>query len=108
MCCSSVQVMEVPTSQLLLHLLLWGSALTPDSAYPDALTLVNVDIKHTVDLSCHLAKVMVEVVLEHSGGSSTFHATSLLLVLELELEAWLAHFLVQVKGKDEEENNLEV
>ena len=70
--------------------------------------LVNVYVKHIVDLSCHMVKVMVEVVLAHPGGSSTSHATSLLLALELELEGCLAHFLVLVKGRDEEENNLEV
>lgn len=90
--------MEVPTSRLLLLLLLWAWALAPGSSSPDAPLLVNEDVKRTVDLSSHLAKVTVEVVLAHSGGSSTSRATSFLLALEPELEARLAHLGVQVSG----------
>ncbi|KAK1337656.1 hypothetical protein QTO34_002289 [Cnephaeus nilssonii] len=105
---SSVSVMEVPTSWLLVLLLLGAWAPAPGSASPDAPPLVNEDVKRTVDLSSHLAKVTVEVVLAHPGGSSTSRATSFLLALEPELEARLAHLGVQVKGEDEEENHLEV
>uniref|UniRef100_A0A9L0THQ3 Dolichyl-diphosphooligosaccharide--protein glycosyltransferase subunit 1 n=1 Tax=Equus caballus TaxID=9796 RepID=A0A9L0THQ3_HORSE len=94
---------------LLLPLLLLGAwAPAPGGASPEAPPLVNEDVKRTVDLSSHLAKVTAEVVLAHPGGGSAPRATSFLLALEPELEARLAHLGVQVKGEDEEENNLEV
>uniref|UniRef100_G1PWC8 Dolichyl-diphosphooligosaccharide--protein glycosyltransferase subunit 1 n=1 Tax=Myotis lucifugus TaxID=59463 RepID=G1PWC8_MYOLU len=100
--------MEVPASRLLVLLLLGAWAPAPGRASPEAPPLVNEDVKRTVDLSSHLAKVTVEMVLAHPGGSSTARATSFLLALEPELEARLAHLGVQVKGEDEEENHLEV
>ncbi|XP_032943344.1 dolichyl-diphosphooligosaccharide--protein glycosyltransferase subunit 1 isoform X1 [Rhinolophus ferrumequinum] len=100
--------MEVPAIRLLLLLLFWVWAPAPSSASPEAPPLVNEDVKRTVDLSSHLAKVTAEVVLAHPGGGSTSRASSFLLALEPELEARLAYLGVQVKGEDEEENNLEV
>uniref|UniRef100_A0A8C7BW41 Dolichyl-diphosphooligosaccharide--protein glycosyltransferase subunit 1 n=1 Tax=Neovison vison TaxID=452646 RepID=A0A8C7BW41_NEOVI len=100
--------MEAPTVRLLLLLLLGAWSPAPSSASPEAPLLVNEDVKRTVDLSSHLAKVTAEVVLAHPGGGSTSRAASFLLALEPELEARLAHLGVQVKGEDEEENNLEV
>uniref|UniRef100_A0A8D1H1Y8 Dolichyl-diphosphooligosaccharide--protein glycosyltransferase subunit 1 n=1 Tax=Sus scrofa TaxID=9823 RepID=A0A8D1H1Y8_PIG len=101
--------MEAPAVCLLpLLLLLWAWAPAPGRASPEALPLVNEDVKRTVDLSSHLAKVTAEVVLAHAGSSSSPRAASFLLALEPELEARLAHLGVQVKGEDEEENNLEV
>lgn len=91
-------VMEVPSSPLLLVLVLGAWAAAPGSASPDAPPLVNEDVKRTVDLSSHLAKVTVELVLAHPGGSSTSRATSFLLALEPELEGRLAHLGVQVSG----------
>lgn len=90
--------MEVPASRLLVLLLLGAWAPAPGSASPEAPPLVNEDVKRTVDLSSHLAKVTVEMVLAHPGGSSTSRATSFLLALEPELEARLAHLGVQVSG----------
>ncbi|XP_071075612.1 dolichyl-diphosphooligosaccharide--protein glycosyltransferase subunit 1 isoform X2 [Desmodus rotundus] len=100
--------MEESFSWLLLLLLLGAWTPAPGITFSDAPVLVNEDVKRTVDLSSHLAKVTVEVVLAHPGGSSTSRATSFLLAVEPELEARLAHLRVQVKGEDEEENNLEV
>uniref|UniRef100_A0A4X1U1T3 Dolichyl-diphosphooligosaccharide--protein glycosyltransferase subunit 1 n=2 Tax=Sus scrofa TaxID=9823 RepID=A0A4X1U1T3_PIG len=106
---SSIPAMEAPAVCLLpLLLLLWAWAPAPGRASPEALPLVNEDVKRTVDLSSHLAKVTAEVVLAHAGSSSSPRAASFLLALEPELEARLAHLGVQVKGEDEEENNLEV
>lgn len=93
---------------LLLLLLLAACAPAPGRASSDAPPLVNEDVKRTVDLSSHLAKVTAEVVLAHAGSGSSPRAASFLLALEPELEARLAHLGVQVKGEDEEENNLEV
>ncbi|XP_043298596.1 dolichyl-diphosphooligosaccharide--protein glycosyltransferase subunit 1 isoform X2 [Cervus elaphus] len=102
--------MEAPAARLLppLLLLLAACAPAPGRASSDAPPLVNEDVKRTVDLSSHLAKVTAEVVLAHAGGGSSPRAASFLLALEPELEARLAHLGVQVKGEDEEENNLEV
>lgn len=90
--------MEVPTARLLLLLLLGAWAPAPESASPEAPLLVNEDVKRTVDLSSHLAKVTAEVVLAHPGGGSTARAASFLLALEPELEARLAHLGVQVSA----------
>lgn len=94
-----VLVMEVFTSRLLLLLLLGAWAPAPSSASSEAPPLVNEDVKRTVDLSSHLAKVTAEVVLAHPGGGSTSRATSFLLALEPEMEARLAHLGVQVSER---------
>lgn len=84
-------------------LLLWFGALAlapaPGSASSEAPPLVNEEVKRTVDLSSHLAKVTAEVVLAHPGGGSTSRASSFVLALEPELESRLAHLGVQVSGE---------
>jgi hypothetical protein len=91
--------MESPVALLLLLLLCLGAlAPTPGSASSEAPPLVNEDVKRTVDLSSHLAKVTAEVVLVHPGGGSTSRASSFVLALEPELESRLAHLGVQVSG----------
>ncbi|XP_055269416.1 dolichyl-diphosphooligosaccharide--protein glycosyltransferase subunit 1 [Moschus berezovskii] len=92
----------------LLLLLLAACAPAPGRASADAPPLVNEEVKRTVDLSSHLAKVTAELVLAHAGGGASARATAFLLALEPALEARLAHLGVQVKGEDEEESNLEV
>ncbi|EDK99241.1 ribophorin I, isoform CRA_b [Mus musculus] len=88
--------MESPVALLLLLLLCLGAlAPTPGSASSEAPPLVNEDVKRTVDLSSHLAKVTAEVVLVHPGGGSTSRASSFVLALEPELESRLAHLGVQ-------------
>uniref|UniRef100_A0A8C6FZH7 Dolichyl-diphosphooligosaccharide--protein glycosyltransferase subunit 1 n=1 Tax=Moschus moschiferus TaxID=68415 RepID=A0A8C6FZH7_MOSMO len=103
--------MEAPAASLplpLLLLLLAACAPAPGRASADAPPLVNEEVKRTVDLSSHLAKVTAELVLAHAGGGASARATAFLLALEPALEARLAHLGVQVKGEDEEESNLEV
>lgn len=91
-------IMEAPVGLLML---LWLGVLvpTPGSASSEAPPLVNEDVKRTVDLSSHLAKVTAEVVLAHPGGGSTSRASSFVLALEPELESRLAHLGVQVSGE---------
>lgn len=96
---SSVPVMEAHAARLFLLLLLGAWAPAPGSGSPEAPLLVNEDVKRTVDLSSHLAKVTAEVVLAHPGGGSTARAASFLLALEPELEARLAHLGVQVSAR---------
>ncbi|EAW79309.1 ribophorin I, isoform CRA_b [Homo sapiens] len=93
--------MEAPAAGLFLLLLLGTWAPAPGSASSEAPPLINEDVKRTVDLSSHLAKVTAEVVLAHLGGGSTSRATSFLLALEPELEARLAHLGVQASGNAE-------
>lgn len=90
--------MEAPVG---LVLLLWLGSLAPapGSASSEAPPLVNEDVKRTVDLSSHLAKVTAEVVLAHPGGGSTSRVSSFVLALEPELESRLAHLGVQVSGE---------
>ncbi|XP_006900801.1 PREDICTED: dolichyl-diphosphooligosaccharide--protein glycosyltransferase subunit 1-like [Elephantulus edwardii] len=98
----------LPACLCLVLLLLGASAPAMSSASSEVLPLVNEDVKCTVDLSSHLAKVTAEVVLANTSGGSLSRTSSFLLALEPELEARLAHLGVQVKGEDEEENNLEI
>ncbi|XP_038628610.1 dolichyl-diphosphooligosaccharide--protein glycosyltransferase subunit 1 [Tachyglossus aculeatus] len=93
--------MEAPAARLLL--LLWAFTAACDAEDP---VLVNEEVKRTVDLSSHLAKVTADVTLAHPGGAAP--AASFLVALEPELEAQMAHLGVQVKGEEEEENTLEV
>lgn len=94
---SSVTAMEAPAARLLpLLLLIWAWAPAPGRASAEAPPLINEDVKRTVDLSSHLAKVTAEVVLAHAGGSSSSRVASFLLALEPELEARLAYLGVQV------------
>ncbi|KAB0368480.1 hypothetical protein FD755_019514 [Muntiacus reevesi] len=101
--------MEAPAVPLLpLLLLLAAWAPEPGSASAEAPPLVNEEVRRTLDLSSHLAKVTAEVVLAHAGGDSSARAASFLVALEPELEARLAHLGVQVTGVDEETNSLDV
>uniref|UniRef100_A0A8D0GHX7 Dolichyl-diphosphooligosaccharide--protein glycosyltransferase subunit 1 n=1 Tax=Sphenodon punctatus TaxID=8508 RepID=A0A8D0GHX7_SPHPU len=83
-----------------LLLLCLGSAL----AAPE---LLNEEVKRTVDLGTHLAKVTADVSLANPAGSAGA-ANSFLLALDPGLESHLAYLGVQVKGEEEEENTLEV
>ncbi|KAM9133120.1 LOW QUALITY PROTEIN: dolichyl-diphosphooligosaccharide--protein glycosyltransferase subunit 1 [Pangshura tecta] len=69
--------------------------------------LLNEEVKRTVDLSTHLAKVTAELSLANPAGGSG-GASSFLLALDPGLESRLAYLGVQVKGEEEEENTLEV
>ena len=101
--------MEAPAVHLLPLLLLFAAwALEPGSTSAEAPPLVNEEVRRTVDLSSHLAKVTAEVVLAHTGSDSSPCAASFLVALEPEFEAQLAHLGVQVTGVDEEANSLEV
>ena len=101
--------MEAPAVHLLPLLLLFAAwAPDPGSTSAEALPLVNEEVRRTVDLSSHLAKVTAEVVLAHTGSDSSPRAASFLVALEPEFEAQLAHLGVQVTGVDEEANSLEV
>nr|XP_033782325.1 dolichyl-diphosphooligosaccharide--protein glycosyltransferase subunit 1 [Geotrypetes seraphini] len=65
--------------------------------------LVNEDVKRTLDLSTHLAKVTAEVLLSNAGPDA---APFFVLALEPALEAQLAY--LGVKGEEEEGGGLEV
>ncbi|XP_030061927.1 dolichyl-diphosphooligosaccharide--protein glycosyltransferase subunit 1 [Microcaecilia unicolor] len=65
--------------------------------------LVNEDVKRTLDLSTHLAKVTAEVLLSNAGPAA---APSFMLALDPGLEGQLAY--LGVKGEEEEAGSLEV
>ncbi|KAM4650834.1 LOW QUALITY PROTEIN: dolichyl-diphosphooligosaccharide--protein glycosyltransferase subunit 1 [Discoglossus pictus] len=65
--------------------------------------LVNEDVKRTVDLGSHLAKVSAEVTISNQGPAT---ANSFLVALDPELEGQLA--FLGVKGEEEEEGYLEL
>ncbi|XP_070594497.1 dolichyl-diphosphooligosaccharide--protein glycosyltransferase subunit 1 [Erythrolamprus reginae] len=92
--------MGIHLARFLLLLCLGRAAL----AAPE---LINEDVKRTVDLGTHLAKVTAEISLANSAGSSA-SATSFLLALDPGLENHLAYLGAQVKAEEEEENTLEV
>uniref|UniRef100_A0A7N4NJJ0 Dolichyl-diphosphooligosaccharide--protein glycosyltransferase subunit 1 n=1 Tax=Sarcophilus harrisii TaxID=9305 RepID=A0A7N4NJJ0_SARHA len=99
--------MEAPAARLLVLLWAVGAAHGAAAAAASETQLVNEDVKRTVDLSSHLAKVTADVLLAHPGGSAA-PVSSFVLALEPVLEARLAHLGVQLKGEEEEENHLEV
>uniref|UniRef100_A0A1A7XPU8 Dolichyl-diphosphooligosaccharide--protein glycosyltransferase subunit 1 n=1 Tax=Iconisemion striatum TaxID=60296 RepID=A0A1A7XPU8_9TELE len=67
--------------------------------------LVNVDVKRTVDLGTHLAKITAEIVLSNQGQSSV---QSFVLAVEAGLAPHLAYIGATVKGDEEEDGTLEL
>uniref|UniRef100_A0AAQ5Z7J8 Dolichyl-diphosphooligosaccharide--protein glycosyltransferase subunit 1 n=1 Tax=Amphiprion ocellaris TaxID=80972 RepID=A0AAQ5Z7J8_AMPOC len=65
--------------------------------------LVNEDVKRTVDLGTHLAKITAEIVLSNQGHSSVH---SFVLAVEADLAPHLAY--IGVKGDEEEDGTLEL
>ncbi|XP_005992605.1 dolichyl-diphosphooligosaccharide--protein glycosyltransferase subunit 1 [Latimeria chalumnae] len=71
----------------------------------DELNLVNEEVKRTVDLSTHLAKVGADLTLWNPGASA---AVSCLLAVEAELGEHLAYIGANVKGDEDDDNSLEL
>ncbi|XP_037535180.1 dolichyl-diphosphooligosaccharide--protein glycosyltransferase subunit 1 [Nematolebias whitei] len=67
--------------------------------------LVNEDVKRTLDLSTHLAKITTEIVLSNQGQSSVH---SFILAVEADLAPHLAYIGASVKGDEEEDGTLEL
>ncbi|XP_069006772.1 dolichyl-diphosphooligosaccharide--protein glycosyltransferase subunit 1 [Embiotoca jacksoni] len=67
--------------------------------------LVNEDVKRTVDLSTHLAKITAEIVLSNQGNSAVH---SFVLAVEADLAPHLAYIGASVKGDEEEDGTLEL
>jgi len=74
---------------LLLLLAAVGSEVSADG-------LVYEDVKRTVDLSTHLAKITAEIVLSNQGPSAAHH---FILAIEAELVPNLAYIGVSVSLK---------
>lgn len=72
-------------SPLLAACLLLLAALSPEVS---ADGLVNEEVKRTVDLSTHLAKITAETLLSNKGHSAV---QSFILAVEAELAPHLAH-----------------
>ncbi|KAJ8259828.1 hypothetical protein GJAV_G00173950 [Gymnothorax javanicus] len=68
-------------------------------------SLVNEEVKRSVDLSTHLAKVTAEVLLSNQGESA---AHTFIVALEPDLSPHLAYIGVSVKGEEDEDSNLEL
>ncbi|XP_026205187.1 dolichyl-diphosphooligosaccharide--protein glycosyltransferase subunit 1 [Anabas testudineus] len=67
--------------------------------------LVNEEVKRTVDLSTHLAKITAEIVLSNQGHSAV---QSFILAVEADLAPHLAYIGASVKGDEEEDGTLEL
>uniref|UniRef100_A0A3B3WKF4 Dolichyl-diphosphooligosaccharide--protein glycosyltransferase subunit 1 n=1 Tax=Poecilia mexicana TaxID=48701 RepID=A0A3B3WKF4_9TELE len=67
--------------------------------------LVNEDVKRTVDLSTHLAKITAEIVLSNHGQSSV---QSFILAVDADLAPHMAYIGASVKGDEEEHGTLEL
>uniref|UniRef100_A0A8C7ZBF2 Dolichyl-diphosphooligosaccharide--protein glycosyltransferase subunit 1 n=1 Tax=Oryzias sinensis TaxID=183150 RepID=A0A8C7ZBF2_9TELE len=65
--------------------------------------LVNEDVKRTVDLGTHLAKITAEIVLSNQGPSAV---QNFILAVEPDLAPRLAY--IGVKGDEEEDGTLEL
>ncbi|XP_010777725.1 dolichyl-diphosphooligosaccharide--protein glycosyltransferase subunit 1 [Notothenia coriiceps] len=83
---------------LLLLLAAVGSEVSADG-------LVYEDVKRTVDLSTHLAKITAEIVLSNQGPSA---AHNFILGIEAELVPNLAYIGASVKGDEEDDGTLEL
>lgn len=89
-------------SPLLAACLLLLAALSPEVS---ADGLVNEEVKRTVDLSTHLAKITAETVLSNKGHSAV---QSFVLAVEADLAPHLAHIGASVKGDEEEDGTLQL
>ncbi|XP_058278182.1 dolichyl-diphosphooligosaccharide--protein glycosyltransferase subunit 1 isoform X2 [Hirundo rustica] len=87
---------ELPCRLLLLFLAAAGANAS----------IVLDEVRRSLDLSTHLAKISADLSLANAPGGAA--ASAFLLALEPGLEPRLAHLGVQVKGDEEEENTLEV
>uniref|UniRef100_A0AAY5LC65 Dolichyl-diphosphooligosaccharide--protein glycosyltransferase subunit 1 n=1 Tax=Esox lucius TaxID=8010 RepID=A0AAY5LC65_ESOLU len=67
--------------------------------------LVNEEVKRTVDLSTHLAKITAEILLSNQGDSAVH---SFILAVESDLAPHLAYIGASVKGDEEEDGMLEL
>lgn len=67
--------------------------------------LVNEDVKRTVDLGTHLAKITAEIALSNQGHSAVH---SFVLAVEADLAPHLAYIGASVKGDEEEDGTLEL
>ncbi|XP_062401908.1 dolichyl-diphosphooligosaccharide--protein glycosyltransferase subunit 1 [Sardina pilchardus] len=67
--------------------------------------LVNDEVKRTVDLSTHLAKISSEILLSNEGDSAV---SSFVVALEPELAPHLAYIGASVKGDEEDDGSLEL
>ncbi|XP_040890698.1 dolichyl-diphosphooligosaccharide--protein glycosyltransferase subunit 1 [Toxotes jaculatrix] len=65
--------------------------------------LVNEEVKRTVDLSTHLAKITAEIVLSNQGHSAV---QSFILAVEADLAPHLAYIGASVKGDEEDDGTL--
>ncbi|XP_068598036.1 dolichyl-diphosphooligosaccharide--protein glycosyltransferase subunit 1 [Brachionichthys hirsutus] len=92
----------VHKSPLLTACLLLLAALRSEAS---AEGLVNEDVKRTVDLSTHLAKITTEMVLSNKGRAPVH---SFVLAVEADLAPHLAYIGASVKGDEEEDGALEL
>uniref|UniRef100_A0A674PC27 Dolichyl-diphosphooligosaccharide--protein glycosyltransferase subunit 1 n=1 Tax=Takifugu rubripes TaxID=31033 RepID=A0A674PC27_TAKRU len=94
--------MRAPTSPslaaCLLLLVAWSSVVSASG-------LVNEDVKRTVDLSTHLAKITAEIVLSNQGHTAV---QSFILAVEADLVPHLAYIGASVKSDEEEDGTLEL
>ncbi|XP_078104023.1 dolichyl-diphosphooligosaccharide--protein glycosyltransferase subunit 1 [Sander vitreus] len=89
-------------SQILAACLLLLAAVSSEVS---ADGLVNEDVKRTVDLGTHLAKITAEIVLSNQGQSAVH---SFILAVEADLAPHLAYIGASVKGDEEEDGTLEL
>ncbi|TNM88582.1 hypothetical protein fugu_004836 [Takifugu bimaculatus] len=82
----------------LLLLVAWSSVVSASG-------LVNEDVKRTVDLSTHLAKITAEIVLSNQGHTAV---QSFILAVEADLVPHLAYIGASVKSDEEEDGTLEL
>ncbi|KAM9860292.1 dolichyl-diphosphooligosaccharide--protein glycosyltransferase subunit 1 [Aulostomus maculatus] len=75
------------------------------SSHASADGLVNEDVKRTVDLSTHLAKITAEIVLSNQGRTAVH---SFILAVDSDLARHLAYIGASVKGDEEEDGTLDL
>ncbi|CAG5983705.1 unnamed protein product [Menidia menidia] len=105
----TTSVFQVTTQFAMKRKLLFPAAclllLVFSSSGVSADGLVNEDVKRTVDLSTHLAKITAEIVLSNQGNSAV---QSFILAVEADLVPHLAYIGASVKGDEEDDGTLEL
>uniref|UniRef100_A0A8C3G3B8 Dolichyl-diphosphooligosaccharide--protein glycosyltransferase subunit 1 n=1 Tax=Cyclopterus lumpus TaxID=8103 RepID=A0A8C3G3B8_CYCLU len=94
-----------PCNTSITFLLVPQSLPTHGASKVSADGLVNEEVKRTVDLGTHLAKITAEIVLSNQGHSAV---QSFILAVEAELAPHLAYVGASVKGDEEEDGTLEL
>ncbi|XP_077581682.1 dolichyl-diphosphooligosaccharide--protein glycosyltransferase subunit 1 isoform X1 [Stigmatopora nigra] len=96
---------RLPKLHTMTRRLLHGAFLLLLAAAHCSATLVNDEVKRTVDLSTHLAKITVDIVL---SNHARYDVQSFILTVDPELYPHMAYIGASVPDDDEDDGQLEI